>query len=733
MGRVILRVAVPSPVRRAFDYLAPHDVGAGQVLPGTRVRLPFGRTTRTGIVLGEVTHSAVEPQRLRPIGRLIDDTPVLPAHSVAFIQWAAGYYHHPLGEVFATALPTLLRQGRPAVVSRGRRWRLTREGESADIASLARAPRQAALLAWFQGRGGPADASELGEVTSAWQQPLQALRRKGWVQPVDGPSLEALPSVRSAPVSLSSTQAAAVEAIGAAEGFQTFLLQGVTGSGKTEVYLEAVERVAADGRQALVLIPEIGLTPQMIDRFRRRLGHPVSVLHSGLSDRERLCAWLLARDGEARIVIGTRSAVFVPLREPGIIVVDEEHDVSYKQRDGFRYSARDLAVVRGQREQVPVVLGSATPSLESLRNLELGRYQRLVLPERASGRPHPVVRLLDVRARPLSRGLSPALLASLAGVLARGQQALLFLNRRGYAPALLCHDCGWVADCPRCDAHLVYHHAPQRLRCHHCGLERHVPQVCPGCQGTELRRLGAGTERLEETLRDAFPEARVVRVDRDSMRRKGAMESVLERIHAGAIDILIGTQMLAKGHHFPNVTLAGIVDADGGLFSADFRAPERLAQLIVQVAGRAGRGEEPGEVFIQTHHPEHPLLQALLAADYDGFARRALEERRAAGLAPYQSMALLRAEATAREVALAFLEEARDLTVSMGAADVELLGPVPAPMERRAGRSRAQLLLQSTSRTRLHGLLETWLPRVEELKAARRIRWSLDVDPQEMF
>jgi primosomal protein N' (replication factor Y) len=733
MSRVILRVAVPSPVRRAFDYLAPRDVGAGQVLPGTRVRLPFGRTTRTGIVLGEVTHSAVEPQRLRPIGRLIDDTPVLPPDSVAFLQWAAGYYHHPLGEVFAAALPTLLRQGRPATVSGVRRWRLTHEGESADITSLARAPRQAALLAWLQHRGGPAAGPELEEVSSAWHQPMRALRSKGWVEPVDGPCLVPPPSVRAAPVSLSPAQATAVEAIGAAAGFQTFLLQGVTGSGKTEVYLQAVERVAAKGRQALVLIPEIGLTPQMIDRFRRRHGHSVSVLHSGLSDRERLCAWLLARDGEARIVIGTRSAVFVPLTDPGIIVVDEEHDVSYKQQDGFRYSARDLAVVRGQREQVPVVLGSATPSLESLRNLELGRYQRLMLPERVAGRPHPVVRLVDVRARPLSRGLSPALLASLAGVLARGQQALLFLNRRGYAPTLLCHDCGWVADCQRCDAHLVYHHATERLRCHHCGFERHSPPVCPECQGAELRRIGTGTERLEETLQDAFPKARIVRVDRDSMRRKGAMESVLERIHAGALDILIGTQMLAKGHHFPNVTLAGIVDADGGLFSADFRASERLAQLIVQVAGRAGRGDEPGEVLIQTHHPEHPLLRALVAADYDGFARRALEERRAAGLAPYQSMALLRAEAAAREVALAFLEQARDLAVPLAAADVELLGPVPAPMERRAGRSRAQLLVQSTSRTRLHGLLETWLPLLEDLKAVRRIRWSLDVDPQEMF
>jgi primosomal protein N' (replication factor Y) len=525
-----------------------------------------------------------------------------------------------------------------------------------------------------------------------------------------------------------------MEAIFAAcDRFQTFLLDGVTGSGKTEVYLGAIERIAGLGRQILVLIPEIGLTPQLVARFRERLTAPIVVLHSELGDQERLEAWLMAREGRASVVIGTRSAVFVPLKEPGMFIVDEEHDTSYKQQQGFRYSARDLAIVRGQRSGVPVVLGSATPSLEILYNVILGRYQHLLLPHRAGGAAEPTIEVLDVRARPFEDSLSQPLLREISQCLERGEQTLLFINRRGFAPVFLCHRCGWVADCPQCDAHLVYHRAAHRLRCHHCGQEQPVPDGCPQCGDPEQGFLGAGTQRVAQALARHFPKARIARVDRDSMRRTGTLEGVLAGIHAGQIDILVGTQMLTKGHHFPNVTLVGILEADGGLFGADFRASERMAQTVIQVAGRAGRGGRPGRVVFQTHHPEHPLLQSLVQHGYRHFAQAALEERRAAGLPPYTCMALLRAEAAVREPSLAFLQQARDLAGPLLQGSVSVFGPVPAPMERRAGRYRSQLLLESRQRQALQGMLSAWLPQVDKLKSGFRVRWSLDVDPVDMF
>ncbi len=729
MPRPVVRVAVPSPLRRVFDYWAP----GGQAPPGAgmRVTIPFGKTRRIGVVLGVAETSALDPSRLRPVIDVIDEDPCLPGASLALLEWAAGYYHHPIGEVIFGALPTLLRRGRPAKLQRMLRWRVTAAGHRAEPPS--RAPRQAALLTFLRNCQEAVGAEMLAAQAPGWARAIRALQERGWVEAVDTPCLPGGDASRGMSLALSPAQQRAVDRITDGLGqFHSTVLEGVTGSGKTEVYLQAIQQVVAHGRQALLLIPEIGLTPQMVERFRRRFDFPVAVLHSGLNDSERLCAWLMAREGTAPVVIGTRSAVFVPLKHPGIILVDEEHDLSYKQQDGFRYSARDLAVVRAHQEAVPVVLGSATPSLESLHNLAGGRYQRIRLPERIQGRPHPALRIVDVRGRPLVAGCSPALLSAIAAALGKEQQTLLFLNRRGFAPATMCHDCGWVAHCQRCDAHLTFHRASNRLRCHHCGAERVMVDACPECGSKELRNLGSGTERLEAALADSFPHARVVRVDRDSTRRKGAMEAVINAVHAGETEILIGTQMLAKGHHFPNVTLVGVVDADGGLFSTDFRAAERLAQLIVQVAGRAGRGAQPGEVLIQTHHPEHPLLRALLEQGYARFAAEALDERRQASLPPYVCMALLRAEAPRREAAVAFLEEAAELVRDAAGDRVQVLGPVPAPMERRAGRSRAQLLMQATKRSSLHQMLDDWLPRLEDLRTARRVRWSLDVDPLEM-
>ncbi|MBZ0070814.1 MAG: primosomal protein N', partial [Gammaproteobacteria bacterium] len=531
---------------------------------------------------------------------------------------------------------------------------------------------------------------------------------------------------------LNPAQQAACDTIAAAQGhYACFLLEGVTGSGKTEVYLQAIAATLVAGRQALVIVPEIGLTPQLLTRFRQRLGHAPVTLHSGLNETERLAAWLAARSGAARVVIGTRSAAWVPLARPGLFIVDEEHDASLKQQDGLRYSARDLLVWRAHRDRVPVVLGSATPALESIHNARQGRYRLLELAERAGNASTPRLRLLDVRAQPLDEGLSAPLIAHMHRHLEADGQVLLFLNRRGFAPTLLCHDCGWVGACRRCDAHLTLHQRHQQLRCHHCGSQQPLPARCPQCGSADLRAVGAGTERVEQALERHFPGVPGIRIDRDSTRRKGRLEDLLSQATQGTARILLGTQMLAKGHHFPGVTLVGVLDADQGLFSADFRAGERLAQQVVQVAGRAGRAERPGEVLIQTHHPEHPLLLQLVAAGYPAFATAALAEREAAGLPPFRNLALLRAEAVDARAPDAFLSAAHDAAAS--AAGVEFWGPVPAPMERRAGRFRAQLLLVAHDRRRLHHLLTTWVPRLSELKQARKVRWSLDVDPIDLF
>ncbi|MBT6274967.1 MAG: primosomal protein N', partial [Chromatiales bacterium] len=499
-------------------------------------------------------------------------------------------------------------------------------------------------------------------------------------------------------------------------------------------YLQLAKRAIERGRQVLILVPEIGLTPQIVDRVRQRLDAMLVVLHSGLADGARASAWLAAKAGRGAIVLGTRSAVFAPLPKLGLIVVDEEHDLSYKQQDGLRYSARDLALVRAREAGVPILLGSATPSLESLWNVQAGRYHRLQLRARAAGASPPRLEVVDIRARVLVGHLSPTLLTAIGETLAADQQVLLFVNRRGFAPALLCHACGEVCGCSRCDAKLVLHRRKGRLQCHHCGLERAVPRQCPQCTAPQMIPVGLGTERLEEELTEAFPDVSIARVDRDTTRRRGELEATLEAARRGATRILIGTQMLAKGHHFPGVTLVAILDADSGLFSSDFRASERLAQMITQVAGRAGRADNPGRVLIQTHQPDHPLLRAMVASSYADFAIAALDVRANAELPPVTALAMVRAEAPSAAAALDFLSLARDLAnPSSGAStDVTALGPVAAPMERRQGRFRAQLLLQAQSRAVLQRMLTDWIPAVAGLKEARRVRWSLDVDPQDM-
>ena len=727
MSQRFLKLAVPSPLYREFDYLPPTGVDARALAPGIRLKLPFGRREVVGVLLGTSDRPGVAAERLKPARRALDETPVIPADMLEIARWAADYYRHPIGEVVQALLPVPLRQGRAAVAPVAACWRLTAEGHRADGAAFGRAARQRALHALLALHPEGLTAEMLAESQPGYTSALRALVKRGWAE---RHSRDAVATKPLAGLTLNSAQLrAATEVRAALGGYKAFLLDGVTGSGKTEVYLAAMEAALARGRQVLVLLPEINLTPQTLARFRARFGGGVTAFHSGLSEGERLRAWLAARDGKAQVIVGTRSAVWLPLRSPGLFVVDEEHDASFKQHEGFRYSARDLAVVRAQRAQVPVLMGSATPSLETLHNAMQGRYTRLTLPERAGSARHPSMKLLDIRSRPLIAGLSDVLLDAVKRHLGAGGQVLLFLNRRGYAPAFICHDCGTVEQCKRCDARMTLH-GTKRLVCHHCGAERPAPDLCTHCGNNAFGLLGQGTERIEQALAELFPGSGVARVDRDSTRRKGSMEKLLDEVQRGERRLLVGTQMLAKGHDFPNVTLVGVLDADQGLFSTDFRASERMAQLITQVAGRAGRADKPGEVLIQTHQPDHPLMQHLVREGYGSFAAAALAERRAAGLPPYAAFALLRAEAPAPAAPTDFLEAARGLlTGHLGRSGLELLGPAPAPMERRAGRYRAHLLLQASQRAPLQKLLAEAVPELADLKQARKVRWSIDVDP----
>jgi len=732
--RSILRVAVAAPLPTLFDYL-PAAGCSRNLAPGMRVLVPFGRGRRVGMIVELTSHTEQDRSRLKPVDSLLDMAPLLTLGDLRFILWAAGYYRHPPGDALFSALPARLRRPAPVLESGEPGWRLTPDGR-VRIDALKRAPRQAQVAQSLLGsRAGLATSdltSRLGDCRGA----LRALAARGWAETCRIPSVarESGTAPAKARPKLNPHQQQAVESVRAAlGGYRAFLLEGVTGSGKTEVYIHLLQTVLATGGQALVLVPEIGLTPQLLRRLDERLASPMVTLHSALSAGERERAWRRAAVGEAALVVGTRSAVFVPLPRLGLILVDEEHDLSFKQQDGFRYSARDLAVRRAQQANCPAVLGSATPSLESVHNARSGRYGLLELPERAGNALPPELVTLDIRAQPLRAGLSPVLIQLIREQIEAGNQVLLFLNRRGFAPVLTCHDCGWVGECPHCDARLTLHLSAKRLWCHHCGLTRLPPNSCPQCKGTDLRPLGRGTERLEAELPELFPGTPVARVDRDSTRRKGELERLLDAARRGEIPLLMGTQMLAKGHHFPGVTLVGILDLDQGLYGSDFRAPERMAQLVIQVAGRAGRAQRPGRVVLQTRHPDHPLLATLQGLGYAAFARAALEERRQADLPPFSRQALMRAESRDADAATELLRRAIQQAAGAGEKGIIILGPVPAPMERRGGRYRAHLLLQSDRRPALQKFLADWLPKVVGLRGTSRVRWSLDVDPQEML
>lgn len=731
---MIINVALPIPVFDIFSYRVPSalmDQWPFDV--GSRVCVPFGKREMIGIYLGESTRDDILPTKLKDIKSLLDEQAVLSPDILKLMHWSAAYYHYPIGEVISCALPTLLRQGRPLNLLE-QYWRLTPQ---ADREILKRAPKQLQTfdILNLHDEHGASEAALI--LLGASKKQLQNLEEKGMAECFLQKIEHKAPRMKLAelPLTPNEEQQFAIDAIKQHLGqFKGILLDGLTGSGKTEVYLQAMQPVLDAGQQVLVLVPEIGLTPQTLERFKSRFQCNVVAMHSNLTDVTRLQAWQAAQSGQALIVIGTRSAVFTPMPRLGLIIIDEEHDVSFKQQDTFRYHARDVALRRAQTSACPVILGSATPCLESLHLVNEKKLLYLQLTKRAGNAALAKIQLIDLKKQTRQHGLSGDLIEAIKQRLDKQEQVLVFLNRRGYAPILLCPSCAWQADCPSCDAHLTVHYQPSaHLHCHHCNYQSRLPQQCPSCQCTTLTPTGMGTARVEEGLKSLFPEVDVLRVDRDSTSRVGSWERIYERAHQEKAAILLGTQMLAKGHHFPYVTLVAILDVDGGFLNVDFRAPERTAQLILQVAGRAGRGQKAGLVLIQTFKPENPLLQTLIHEGYAAFAKNCLEERKAMLLPPYRYTALIRAEAMQSEKALAFLQQILAMLYAQPQAEqLETWGPVPAPMERRAGVFRAHALIFCKDRRVLHQLLGQWWLQVCKMPERRAIRCSIDIDAQEL-
>jgi len=699
--------------------------------------VPFGRREVIAVVIQSTAESALTDKQLKPALEYLETEPVLPDTMFRALIWASEYYQHPVGDVFANAIPKLLRSGAPTLEIR-EVLRARAASDPDQLTALRRAPKQQQLHAFVESNGQvSADQIKRAGFSLSLVRQLEhkQLVERAEITADDSAGLALTNKPSSAPLRLNSSQQDAVGIINAGSDFHCYLLDGVTGSGKTEIYMQAMAKVLDAGAQCLLLVPEIGLTPQNLSRFQSRFSCPIVTLHSGMTDRERLRAWRIARSGEAGIVIGTRSAIFTPLARPGLIVIDEEHDSSFKQQDGLRYSARDFGIKRAQLESIPIVLGSATPSLESLHNAITGKFTHLKLTARAGNASKPRLRLSDISASQLDEGLSQELLIKIDKHLLQGNQVLLFINRRGFAPVLQCQQCGWASECTNCNARLTVHAKPPMLRCHHCEARAPIPSACPNCHARKLATLGAGTQKMEAFLKARLSQTPVLRIDRDSTRGKRAFQALFDRINQGESCLLLGTQMLAKGHHFPDVTLVAILDADIGLFSPDFRGQEHMAQTIVQVAGRAGRAEKPGEVIIQTRHSQHPALVNLVNASYEDYARDLLQERAQSKMPPFAHLALLRIESTFPDRGFNFsrdsLTQANALQTDF--AGIELIGPLPAPLEKKAGRHRFQLHIKSSSRPVLLRYLQQLTQALERIKSPAQTRWSLDVDPIDLI
>jgi primosomal protein N' (replication factor Y) (superfamily II helicase) len=722
---IVVRVALPVPLRQHFDYLIASET-APEV--GCRVLVPFGNRQLVGIIWQLAPEDSFAVSKLKSVLSLLDSTAVLPPMLCQLLSFAADYYHHPLGEVLISALPALLREGRNLNDYQPKAYRLTSAGRQLDASTLKRSAKQQAL--WQALHTHQLTESVLLQQHS--RSTLKQLLQKQLAEELIVAATPFTPPAKTAiGLKLNSAQALAVTAVDQANGrFECLLLEGVTGSGKTEVYLQSIARLLSEQQQVLLIVPEIGLTPQTLARFQARFDVPVLCWHSALSDSERLHCWLQASTGAAAIIIGTRSALFLPFWRLGMIIIDEEHDQSLKQQDGFRYHARDLAIKRAALHNCPILLGSATPSLESLHNALSKRFIHLPLPDRAAGQAMPRFELVDLKQQVLQYGLASQTLEKIKQQLTLGLQVMLFLNRRGFAPALSCQECSWLTECHRCSAFTTYHKQSRQLVCHHCGASKAIPRQCGSCGSTQLKPLGQGTEQLEENLQQLLPGFPITRLDRDSIRRKGSLNQALDDIHQPGARLIVGTQMLAKGHHFPNVSLVVIVDVDGALYSSDFRAPEQLAQLLTQVAGRAGRGSSGGTVLLQTHYPQHALLQDIIQNGYASFARSALIEREHTRLPPFQYLALISAEAHQSELCQHWLAQVAQWAKSYPA--LQLLGPIPAPLERRAGKYRWQLQLYSPRRGVMHQALAMLLSQIDRWALSRKVKWQLDVDPTDL-
>jgi len=726
----IVRVALAVPLPRFFDYLYPPNL---MPIVGGRVLVPFGSQKRVGIVVDLPASSDVAKEKLKPIIDVLDAESLFNSTTWDWLAWSANYYRAALGDVLFQALPVKLRNGESAVKNDRTFWRITDLGKQAlESGELKRAKKQIEALNLLLTQDLEKGNNEIS--SAIWsalkgkdyvEEIIVPTEQKSWQQALGDNPLVNLDNR----LTLNKQQALAFSQLLFQEGFNVWLLEGVTGSGKTEIYLQYIEEVLKKGKQVLVLVPEIGLTPQTVRRFQARFNVEIDVLHSNLNDTQRLNVWERARTGQSAIVIGTRSALFTQFSDLGLIILDEEHDGSFKQQDGWRYHARDLGVVLAQKLNIPILLGSATPSLESVNNVQNGKYHHLVLSKRAGNATALRQFVIDLKHQRIQNGLSEPLLQRMQEHLEKGNQVLLFLNRRGFAPVLLCHECGWIDECHHCEKPYTYHQHQRVLRCHHCGAQKTVPMQCGHCGSTHLVTTGLGTEQLEETLKARFPQYNIARIDRDSTARKGKLEGYLEDIQQGKSQILIGTQMLAKGHHFPNVTLVALVNVDNALFSLDFRAEERLAQLYVQVAGRSGRAEKQGEVVLQTHYPDHPLLTTLLEKGYQAFAEETLKLRHNMGLPPFSFQALFKAQCRHSEEAENALSQLASFFYEQKIEGLQVLGPIPAPFSKKAGQYRWQLLLQHASRKQLQAALSRYSP---ELIKSSQVRLILDVDPLDL-
>ena len=726
-----VQVAVPVPMRQLFTYQIPDNMQQQPIQIGERVAVSFGARQVIAIVISVSDECELDAKKIKPISKRLNDTFHVSDSLVNFLTLCANYYHHPIGDVFQQALPKLLRQVKKIEIKPPMVWHseIATDETHKQLAKIEKkAPKQYALYQLINKHKGIswAELRTLGYNKAQ----LNALTAKTLItesKQLPHPFIwQENALVQENKQVLSTEQAIIVAAINQSlKQFSCHLIDGVTGSGKTEVYLQAMENVLANNQQVLVIVPEIGLTPQTLLRFEQRFNLPICLHHSNLNDTERLDTWLNAQQSSAAIIIGTRSAIFSPLHQLGMIIVDEEHDSSLKQQDSFRYHGRDIAILRARQLNIPIVLGSATPSFESLQNGLSGKYQYHQLHKRAGNSSKANISLIDVANQQMEFGLSGSLKHEIKQTLARGEQVLVFLNRRGYAPAINCQECHWLCECQRCDKPYTFHQKQQLLICHHCGSQKRVPRQCPSCGSVRIAPVGQGTEQLEQRISEIFPEVSVVRIDRDSTRKKGELTKLLQEITEKKHQLLIGTQMLAKGHHFPDVTLVAVLDGDGALFSFDFRASEQMAQLLIQVAGRAGRASKPGKVLVQTSYPDHPLLQDLVHNGYQHFAKQALIERKQALLPPFSFQALIRAEANYPNYPEKFLRILTEQTL----INCEFAGPVPAAMEKKAGKFRYHLILQSKSRKELHVAILQLLTAIPNNEFHHKVRWSLDIDP----